>query len=541
MNTERRLIIGFGGAAGAALLFLLWIFLGFGAAESTLPLDNGIWYTGAETFEGDVRVLSFQVPEAEYSEGRTLLFKTTHTRVEVLAGETVVYRYGWEEGAPSFLKSPGTLWHLVTIPAGHQGESVRLRIYPVYQNFYGSTDRVFCSSRGGCEMELVKGILPILIINCIIVFAGLLSIFLHFVTRSRREKHEIGSFLCLGFFSLTIVVWSLCQCGFLQFLIPDGRTLYFVDFFSFFLFPVPFNLFVYTICQTKCRKGFAVLSAAYLAEMAVAVAIQLTGWLDIFQMISVTHVTMAVNVVYVFWAVNQETHQTGNQTAKRFRLPLYIVILFGFAELVVYYLKKFRGTSIFLPLGTITFIAMLVWIQVSQYYRAMLEEQKLAYFEKLANMDILTEALNRNAYENTLRRLEQQELEVKATCVVLFDINNMKQINDNFGHEKGDEALKSCYHCICRAFDKDGKCFRIGGDEFVYLSSKRQDLAGEAAFFEQLIDQESHRFDFPFGVSLGFASYDPERDSTIRDVIRRSDIMMYENKKKKGVPVRCAP
>ena len=275
--------------------------------------------------------------------------------------------------------------------------------------------------------------------------------------------------------------------------------------------------------------------------MAVAVAIQLTGWRDIFQMMSVTHVTMAVNVVYVFWAVNQETHQTGNQTAKRFRLPLYIVILFGFAELVVYYLKKFRETSIFLPLGTITFIAMLVWIQVSQYYRAMLEEQKLAYFEKLANMDILTEALNRNAYENTLRRLEQQELEVKATCVVLFDINNMKQINDNFGHEKGDEALKRCYHCICRAFDKDGKCFRIGGDEFVYLSSKRQNLEEEAAFFEQLIDQEGCRFDFPFGVSLGFASYDPERDSTIRDVIRRSDAMMYENKKKKGMPVRCAP
>ena len=289
MNTERRLIIGFGSAVGVALLLLLWIFWGFGAAESRLPLDNGTWCMGTESSDGDIRVLTFQLPETE-QEGKTLLFKTTHTRVEVLAGETVVYSYGWEEDAPPFLKSPGTLWHLVTIPAVHWGETVRLRVYPVYQDFYGSTDRLFCSSRGGCELELLKGILPILIINCIIVFAGLLSIFLHFVTRSRREKHEIGSFLCLGFFSLTIVVWSLCQCGFLQFLIPDGRTLYFVDFFSFFLFPVPFNLFIYTICQTKCRKGFAILSAAYLAEMAVAVAIQLTGWRDIFQMMSVTHV-----------------------------------------------------------------------------------------------------------------------------------------------------------------------------------------------------------------------------------------------------------
>ena len=71
-------------------------------------------------------------------------------------------------------------------------------------------------------------------------------------------------------------------------------------------------------------------------------------------------------------------------------------------------MNGFRQTSVFLPLGTIVFIIMLVWIQVSQYYRAMLEEQKLAYLEKLANTDILTEALNRNAYEDTLRRLEQQ-------------------------------------------------------------------------------------------------------------------------------------
>ena len=528
MNTERRLMAAFCVAAAVALLLLGGVFQSAAQALRELPLHNTTRLEMSLSYEDGVQVRTITLPE--YAP-ESILFKTTHTRVVVYAGDQALYRYGWEDGR-YFLKSPGTLWHIVTIPEGYGGEEVRLCLYPVYEDFYGNTTEIRCGTRSACVLERLTGILPILIINCVIVFAGVLSLFLHLVTKRRREKHEIGSFLCLGVFSLTIVVWSLCQCGFLQFLIPDGKTLYFVDFFSFFLFPVPFNLFIYSICRTRCRRGFAWLAAAYLVNMAVDTAIQLAGWLDIFQMMTITHAIMAANVVYVFWGMDREVRMTDDEVVKRYRLPLYIVMVFALLELAAYYFRGFRGTSIFLPVGTIVFIVMLVWLQVTQYYRTVLEEQKLAYFEKLANMDILTEALNRNAYEDTLRELERQEQELKATCVVLFDINDMKGINDNFGHEMGDQALKSCYRCIRAAFDSEGKCFRIGGDEFVYISCKPQDLEEEIRHFGELIAGENTRFSFPFGVSCGYASYDPQRDRTVRDVIRRSDAMMYENKKK---------
>ena len=532
--TEKRLMAAFFLAALAAAVFLSWSFWKSEAAD-TLPLRNTRQLELVTSYQDGIQIQTARLPEKE---PQSVMFKTTHTKVEVYAGSQLIYRSGWAGKAVP--KSPGTLWHIVSIPEGHGGETLRICIYPVYHHFYGNTSTLYCGTKRACVLERLTDILPILILNCVIVFAGILSIFLHFFTRNRREKHEIGSFLCLGLFALTIVAWSLCQCGFLQFLIPDGRTLYFVDFFSFFLFPVPFNLFVYTICRTKYRRGFAVLAAAYLVNMVAETAIQMTGWLDIFQMMTVTHVLMAVNGVYVFWAIGRESRLTDNENAKRFRLPLYIVMVFGLAELAAYYFRGFRDTSVFLPIGTIVFIVMLVWSQVAQYYRAMLEEQKLAYFEKLANMDILTEALNRNAYEDTLKRLERQELEVKATCVVLFDINDMKYINDHFGHEKGDEALKCCFHCIQQAFDPSGKCFRIGGDEFVYIACSAQDLAAEQRHFEELIRRESGKFDFPFSVACGYASYDPALDRTVRDVIRRSDSMMYENKKKKE-PLWTAP
>ena len=68
---------------------------------------------------------------------------------------------------------------------------------------------------------------------------------------------------------------------------------------------------------------------------------------------------------------------------------------------------------------------------------------------------MLTEAMNRNAYENMIRYLDEQELELHTTGVVLLGLDNLKEINDNFGHEKGDEALKLCYQCIRQAFPSE--------------------------------------------------------------------------------------
>ena len=529
MCAGRRLLAAFLAATLIGISFLAWIFLQTGI-RTNLLIRNTTHVSGTVSYENGVQIQTVLLPADTPG---SVMFKTTHTKVEVRADDVPVYRYGWEEDAPAFLKSPGTLWHIVTLPENYAGGELQVRLHPVYPGFYGNTSELIVGTRAACTLDRLVSILPILILNCTIIFAGILSIFLHFVTEKRRDDQNVGSFICIGALSLSVVTWSLCQCGFLQFLIPSGRTLYFVDFFSFFLFPVPFNLFIHSICRTRYRKGFTVLAGAYLVNMAGAIVIQLSGWMDIFEILRVTHGLMMVNVVYVFWGIRGELRLADSDIVRRFRLPLYIVITFALAELVTYYFRDFRDTSFFLPIGIIVFIIMLVWLQVSQYYEAMLEEQKLAYFEKLANMDILTEALNRNAYEDTLRDLERREREIKGTCVVLFDINDMKGINDNFGHEQGDQALKSCYHCITTAFHSNGKCFRIGGDEFVYISSQPQDLQEACGCFRDLIQQESEQFDFPFSVSYGFASYDPAVDRTVRDVIRRSDEMMYENKKRR--------
>lgn len=145
-----------------------------------------------------------------------------------------------------------------------------------------------------------------------------------------------------------------------------------------------------------------------------------------------------------------------------------------------YYLRRFEQISILLSMGTMLFIIMLIWIQVSQYYDQYIQKQKVIYLQKIANMDMLTEAMNRNAYEDMVKYLDEGEIKLRTTGVVVFDLDNLKVINDNFGHEKGDEALKLCYQCISQAFQNVKNCFRIGGDEFAYVyHSDEKDMIPE--------------------------------------------------------------
>ena len=63
---------------------------------------------------------------------------------------------------------------------------------------------------------------------------------------------------------------------------------------------------------------------------------------------------------------------------------------------------------------------------VSQYYDQYIQKQKVIYLQKIANMDMLTEAMNRNAYEDMVKYLDESDIKLRATGVVLFDLDNLK-------------------------------------------------------------------------------------------------------------------
>ena len=539
MKTQNRLWITLIAFGLFAIIFCRWIYVKDTVRE-TLSFNETVHLETLQSFESEIKTERIVLPGA-FKNQRAILFRTTHTCVEILLDGKEIYQYGREKDAPAFMKSPGSCWHIVDIPENSNGKTLEVQILPTYSGYYGNELVVSYGTRGECVLRILKDSFGTLLISCGILFSGLISLML-FLSCKRKKKRVRSDarneiLLNLGIFSLLIAIWSLDQCGFMQFLVPDGRTLYYIDLFSLLLFPIPFTFLLYDICRSKYSKGVMHLSILFMVNMAVEIILQCAGVIDIFKLLPVTHTLMMITIVYTFAMIHYEAVELKNEAAREFKYPVYIIMIFGAMELIMYYIRDFKKTSIFLPLGTLVFIVVLIWIQVSRFYDQYVRKQKLVYLQRMANMDMLTEAMNRNAYENMSKYLDEQEIELKTTGVVLLDLDDLKIINDTYGHEKGDEALKLCYQCIRQAFKNEKNCFRIGGDEFAYVyhSEEKDQIPSCISILNRILKEKTRDFVYPLSISAGYAYYTPDTDIDFKDIVRRSDTMLYRQKRRKKV------
>ena len=153
-----------------------------------------------------------------------------------------------------------------------------------------------------------------------------------------------------------------------------------------------------------------------------------------------------------------------------------------------------------------------------------------------ANRDSLTGLRNTTSYKSWVAEFDK-EIENKTANfgVVVFDLNQLKETNDTYGHDVGDKLIVSAAKVISDVF-KRSPVFRIGGDEFLAVLQHR-DLADCEKLFVQLDLECANTFikekgEIPISMARGFAKFDIDKDLHFNDVFKRADYAMYENKRK---------
>lgn len=145
-----------------------------------------------------------------------------------------------------------------------------------------------------------------------------------------------------------------------------------------------------------------------------------------------------------------------------------------------------------------------------------------------ASKDTMTGAFNRNSYEEQISFYTSHPDKCKKIFITICDVNFLKYINDNYGHEKGDNAIRRCAAVLLNTVGKKGNVYRTGGDEFVCIT--KTDLSVNIS--KALEIESGNYMGYPFAAASGTSSYDPKTDSTpdIKEIITRSDKEMYRNK-----------
>ena len=162
--------------------------------------------------------------------------------------------------------------------------------------------------------------------------------------------------------------------------------------------------------------------------------------------------------------------------------------------------------------------------------------QHMKQMQGLAFQDSLTGVRNKMAYDNYRAELSDriESGEVKSYGIAIFDTNNLKEINDTYGHENGNAYLVNSCKLICQIF-AHSPIFRIGGDEFLAILTG-EDLENHYELSCQLKESMdlTKNASFPWkqiSIACGFGIAEYAQGTTIEETFNKADKNMYKNKR----------
>ena len=158
-------------------------------------------------------------------------------------------------------------------------------------------------------------------------------------------------------------------------------------------------------------------------------------------------------------------------------------------------------------------------------------ENPAAHYMKRAFIDLGTGIKNKNCYEEDLKQLEKKKLtDIKF---VICDLNCLKFVNDNLGHIKGDDLIRTAASILSSAFKSSYGVYRVGGDEFtaIYINGNTAYAENEILSARSECDVRSTP-EFPLSIAMGCAACENGNTKNFNEIIEKAEKLMYEDKKR---------
>lgn len=205
-----------------------------------------------------------------------------------------------------------------------------------------------------------------------------------------------------------------------------------------------------------------------------------------------------------------------------------------FQDEVIGYAANSYNPIYFLFQNTRRFINNTNQIMESFKNRQRLERAN-AELARIHMLDPMTGIYNRRGfYKNVRKLISKAEKQGVGVWVFSIDMDNLKKINDLYGHNEGDKAIKAVASLMTKCTVDGGICSRFGGDEFVAVIAETD---GADSFYEKVsrsIAEYNRRSKSPYDVSIscGYKAGKPKTLKEIDDLMKASDREMYTQKRK---------
>lgn len=531
INTKKKNNILYILACIAILIFLVVILL-YDKATDTRQQQSAYavsqWTDHKTVFNMKKTVLSGTI-SVDYSVGNVIAFYSIHQNVQVYVGGKLIYAYPVENNNP-LSDSPGYCWNFINLP--YNTNDIQIVITSPYPAYLKSVPKIYIGNDFSLPAYIItKDILPFAL--CIIMFVlGIVLSFYHlFVSRNITTS---GKLLKLGIFSIFLSLWSINECSLTTLLLKNNLVTSYLSFLSLMLLSFPFAMFVQTFYEdeSKIWNWFCQIN---LVQIALCMLLAIFHVADLRESIWTTHAMMIILAVIImvqsYILVKNGIH---SRTVKLHIACIIICVVTLLLDMFGFYTGTWDGNT-FGRLGFLTYIIALGISSARESTTLMKMGQEANAYQTLAYTDQMTGLNNRTCFNVDFAKLSENPADI---AVIDFDLNNLKHVNDTYGHSAGDMYIKSCSTIIYEIFNGIGKCYRVGGDEFVALVEKAStiDMTHYMAMLESSVDacnRDNKESKMKMQIAYGCAIYAPETDKNLEDTYNRADKIMYANKKEK--------
>lgn len=486
--------------------------------------------------EKGVLSMYYQLPEMNADVSLVYRSKDVYTRV--LVGEEVIYETNVYE-SKYYNKSPGNLWNVMTVNSKYSGACLELQVIMVYDTDALTIDSIMMGDKADIILGLFADNISGIVISLLMLLLGIGLIVVDLLPSYGKAKKN-HSLVWIGSFAIVTGGWSLLETNVIQFCVKDMRILQLINNMFMLLDGMPLLLYLnseYKVFKNRLLRILAYINVTYLL---ICVVIQLEGTWDLHHMLLGGILLMvAIDIVLVIWVVKMLI-QLKKQKKPLFQSALQITGLCFLWFFTVFETIRSLNVDRMDRAGLIRvgmLILCLCFAISSQVETYKIVEQGLKYdlISKLAYSDGLTGLGNRTAYLEQLDEYASPESDIKSLGIVYLDVNNLKTVNDNQGHELGDDLIQIAAHIISDSFGHYGKAYRIGGDEFCVLMTGiniSEKYKKGLLIFKELITEANLAkwYPYPIQIAHGFSVCKEFTREKIDEAIAIADSEMYQNK-----------
>ncbi len=479
-----------------------------------------------------LKITKIQKLQLQFNDSQILMIRTSLQDIYVYLDGNLIYEKTYGN---SLTQTYASSWHFITLPAQAEGMEFMLELSSPYQSMTGRVNHVFYGTEVMHYRYLMRNYGPRLIIGIIVLFIGLVVMISDLFMRNAREK----GFVYLGLFAVILSFWMIAESRMLQFFTGSELLMGTLAYIALPAFTIPMIIYLTEYVLVNYKKLISWMKYLFVTHLVVIIVLHLTGISDYFETVIYSQLWIAMGIIVSIIALILDYKKNKTENSKSVLKGFLALAIFVFIEFMSFLFGRFEKISLYFSIGIIFIMAYMFM----SYFKYIIERLKISYqtelYEQLAYTDHVIQGKNRLAFERDLDKVLNDESQNKDLRLILFDLNNLKKINDTYGHITGDEAIKKAFDIMSEVFRDYGECYRVGGDEFacIYLNNREDVFYEKINKLENFMNEYNENSKYRLGLSLGSAVLDVN-SMTHSELYEKADQMMYEYRKLKNKEVQ---